>query len=420
MIGCPNWVSILGLHPTMCESWTRKASTGTDDDGTAQGNQGVTAINPSGECVDQTGSEDYDEGNNEAAQPQKHEDEQEPEETMKDDDEKDTKTKEGKDEEEKPEKKMITVTAYLINYEDDTIGNMEITLDEEITVTNAAKEILQEQYDTKLWDVCVWGKCMKGDGRLKDEIGGKREIYIEESAGKCKLNDERDDTEHKVNTGDVEPDQTTKLEGKEENKDDEGKEGKGSGSLESTGRSGKCLMMAEYNPDEGRILLDSGSTYHVAGHPKSEWEKEGRGIGWINFKKLETLEEPVVLGMAGNTHTFHHRCTWELGDYKFKALYSETFTGTVLGLGRLCMEMGWTASMVPGATIIDKGPVGDATIIRMSEDMLTWVDEDDRLFRSAVQKGAGVNRTAALSQIMGGVAITNIEADAIQRQFEAH
>ena len=74
--------------------------------------------------------------------------------------------------------------------------------------------------------------------------------------------------------------------------------------------------------------------------------------------------------------------------------------------------------MVPGATIIDKGPVGDATIIRMSEDMLTWVDEDDRLFRSAVQKGAGVNRTAALSQIMGGVAITNIEADAIQRQFE--
>ena len=54
----------------------------------------------------------------------------------------------------------------------------------------------------------------------------------------------------------------------------------------------------------------------------------------------------------------------------------------------------------------------------MSEDMLTWVDEDDRLFRSAVQKGAGVNRTAALSQIMGGVAITNIEADAIQRQFE--
>ena len=61
MIGCPNWVSILGLHPTMCESWTRKASTGTGDDGTTQGNQGVTAINPSGECVAQTQAKSFSE-----------------------------------------------------------------------------------------------------------------------------------------------------------------------------------------------------------------------------------------------------------------------------------------------------------------------------------------------------------------------
>ena len=388
------------------------------DDEAARGGGDDVATSLRGGSAAQTGSEEHDEGNNEAGQLQKHEDEREPEEATKEDDEEDTNTEKGKDEEEEPEKKTITVTAYLINYEDDTIGNMEITLDEEITVTDAAKEILQEQYDTKQWDICIWGKCMKGDGRLKDEIGEKREIYIEENTSKCKVNDGGGDTEHKEDTGDNEPDRPTNLKGKKEHEDDDRKEGKDPGKLEPTGHTGKCLMMAEYDPDESRILLDSGSTYHVAGYPRAEWGEEGRGIGSIDFGTLETLERPVVLGMAGNTHTFEHRCTWELGDYKFKALYSETFTGAVLGMGRLCMETGWTASMVPGATIIDKGPGGDATIVRMSDDMLTWVTEDNRLFKSAVQKGAGVNRATALSQIMGGAAITNIESEAIQRQLE--
>ena len=32
MIGCPDWVSILGLRPIMREVWTTKERTGTGDD----------------------------------------------------------------------------------------------------------------------------------------------------------------------------------------------------------------------------------------------------------------------------------------------------------------------------------------------------------------------------------------------------
>ena len=54
MIGCPDWVSILGLRPIMCEVWTTKERTGTGDDGVTRGGDGTTAANMKGESVAQT------------------------------------------------------------------------------------------------------------------------------------------------------------------------------------------------------------------------------------------------------------------------------------------------------------------------------------------------------------------------------
>ena len=48
MVGCPDWVSILGLRPIMCEAWTMRARTGMGDDEATRGGGDATAASMSG------------------------------------------------------------------------------------------------------------------------------------------------------------------------------------------------------------------------------------------------------------------------------------------------------------------------------------------------------------------------------------
>ena len=54
MIGCPDWVSILGLCPAMCETWTAKVKVAPVDDVAVQDDNNNTAVDVSEGSVAQT------------------------------------------------------------------------------------------------------------------------------------------------------------------------------------------------------------------------------------------------------------------------------------------------------------------------------------------------------------------------------